>query len=48
MLVIQMEKNQDKVEEKEPKRKKPPGFRAFEKLLEEVIGAPPLRQKQPR
>jgi hypothetical protein len=40
-----MEKNQDKAVEKEPKAKKPPGFRRFKKLLKQVISAPPLRQK---
>jgi hypothetical protein len=39
-----MEKSQDKAVEKETP-KKPPGFRRFKKLLEQVISAPPLRQK---
>jgi len=39
-----METNQGKVEEKAPKPKQPPGFRAFKKLLQRVVTAPPLRK----
>ncbi|MFY9978196.1 MAG: hypothetical protein WAK22_08190, partial [Candidatus Sulfotelmatobacter sp.] len=42
--VMRMEKNHDKVEGKEPKPKKPPGFRKFKKLLKRVVNAPPLRK----
>lgn len=34
-------KEQEKVEEKE-RPKKPPGYRKFEKLLKQVIKAPPM------
>ncbi len=37
------EKERDKAEEKE-RPKKPPGYRNFEKLLKQVIKAPPLRR----
>jgi len=36
------------VEEKQPKPKKPPGYRKFEKLLKQVVNAPPLRKSSPR
>jgi hypothetical protein len=32
----------EKVEAKEPRPKKPPGYRKFQKLLKQVIKAPPL------
>ena len=32
------------VEEKEPDRKKPPGYRNCERILRQVINAPPLRK----
>jgi len=32
-------------EEKPQKRKKPPGYRAFEKLLKQVVNAPPLKKQ---
>jgi len=37
-----IEKNQ----EKEPRPKKPPGFRKFKRLLKQVLNAPPLRRMQ--
>ena len=40
------ERNDKAVEEEKPKPKKPPGYRAFEKLLKQVVNSPPLR-KQP-
>jgi len=43
---MQNEESKDKdVEESKPKAKKPPGFRKFEKLLKQVINAPPLQRK---
>lgn len=43
-----MSKPNDKAEEnaKPPKTKKPPGFRKFEKLLKQVVTAPPLRKNE--
>jgi hypothetical protein len=40
------EPNGKAVEEKQPtpKRKKPPGYRNFERLLKQVVAAPPLRR----
>jgi hypothetical protein len=32
------------VEENPQQRKKPPGYREFEKLLKQVVKAPPLRK----
>ena len=32
------------VEEKNPPPKKPPGYRKFEKMLKQVVKAPPLRK----
>jgi hypothetical protein len=32
------------VEERHPPPKKPPGYREFEKVLKQVIKAPPLRR----
>jgi hypothetical protein len=40
--------NEKAVEEKQPPPKKPPGFRKFEKLLKQVISAPPLRKADTR
>ena len=40
------ERNDKAVEEKrrqKPKVKKPPGYQAFDKLLRQVVSAPPLR-----
>jgi hypothetical protein len=37
-------KQSDKAEAKEPRRKKPPGYRKFQKLLEQVVKAPPMRK----
>jgi hypothetical protein len=37
-------KPKDKVEEERPRPPKPPGYRKFEKLLKQVIKAPPLRK----
>ena len=31
------------VDEESPKAKKPPGYRKFEKLLKQVLTAPPLK-----
>jgi hypothetical protein len=42
-----MEKKPDRAEGKEPKPKKPPGFRKFKKLLKQVVGAPPLKKTSP-
>ncbi len=40
-------KLKEKVEaEKPPKRKLPPGWRNFQKVLKQVIKAPPLRRGQ--
>jgi len=36
----------DKDVEEKPKPKKPPGYRKFEKLLNEVIKAPPMKQSK--
>ncbi len=33
------------VEEKKPPPKKPLGYRKFEKLLKQVVKAPPMRRK---
>ena len=41
-----MTEPQDKgVEDKQPERKKPPGYREFEKLLRQVVSAPPMPPK---
>jgi hypothetical protein len=41
------EEQKDKaVEEKQPKQKKPPGYRKFEKLLKQVVTAPPMRKER--
>ena len=40
------EEPRDKAEAEEPKAKKPPGYRAFEKLLKQVVNAPPLRKNR--
>jgi hypothetical protein len=35
-------------ERKDPRPKKPPGYRNFEKLLKQVVKAPPMRKgKEP-
>ncbi len=31
---------------KHPKPKKPPGYRNFEKLLKQIVKAPPMRSSQ--
>ncbi len=36
----------DKAEEEKPKTKKPPGYRKFEKLLKQVVKAPPMRKRK--
>ena len=36
-------KGKDKAEAREPKPKKPPGYRKFQKLLEKVITSKPMR-----
>lgn len=33
-------------ERKSPKPKKPPGYRNFEKVLKQVVKAPPMRRKE--
>ena len=39
------EPQRDKAEEeKQPKAKKPPGYRKFQKLLKQVVTAPPLKK----
>ena len=40
------ERNDKAVEEERPKAKKPPGYRAFEKLLRRVVNAPPMNKKK--
>jgi hypothetical protein len=37
------ERNADAVEEEPPERKRPPGYRKFEKLLRQVVKSPPIR-----
>lgn len=42
-----MSEQQDKgaaVEEKQPKPKKPPGYRKFAKLLKQVVNSPPMKR----
>jgi hypothetical protein len=47
--MLQNPKPRDKAEdEKPPKRKLPPGWRNFQKVLKEVIKAPPMRIKRVR
>jgi hypothetical protein len=42
-----MSKSHDKTEEeKKPDRKKPPGWRNFQKVLKQVIKSPPLRKRK--
>jgi len=43
-----MSKANDKAEEnaKPTKAKRPPGYRKFEKLLRQVVNAPPLRKEK--
>ena len=36
----------DKAEEEKPQDKKPPGYRKFEKLLKQVVKAPPMRKRK--
>ena len=36
----------DKAEVKEPKPKKPPGWRNFQKLLKQVVTAPPMKKRE--
>jgi hypothetical protein len=36
--------NDKAVEEKKPPPKKPPGYRKFEKLLKQVVKAPPMKR----
>lgn len=36
-------KSNDKVEEEKDKRKKPPGWRNFQKVLKQVIKSPPMK-----
>ncbi len=43
MMSEQNDKNA--VEEKKPPPKKPLGYRKFEKLLKQVVKAPPMRRK---
>ena len=38
------ELDKDEAKEKSPKPKKPPGYRKFEKLLKQVVNAPPLKK----
>jgi hypothetical protein len=33
---------------KEPPLKKPPGYRNFERLLKQVVKAPPMRVRHPK
>ena len=41
---VMSEANDKAVEEKNPKPKKPPGYRKFHRLLKLVINAPPMRK----
>ena len=43
-----MPERKNKVGEESPhsKPKKPPGYRKFEKLLKQVVGAPPLKKQK--
>jgi len=36
----------DKGAEEKPKPKKPPGYRKFEKLLKQVVKAPPMPRRK--
>ena len=36
--------HKDKAEESTPKRKKPPGWNNFQKVLKQVIKSPPLKR----
>jgi hypothetical protein len=40
------EQNDKAEDRKEPKPKKPPGYRTFEKLLKQVVKAPPLKKRE--
>jgi hypothetical protein len=47
--VIRMSKQPDKAEENEKQKvKKPPEYRRFEKLLKQVVKAPPLAKTKKR
>jgi hypothetical protein len=37
-------KQSDKAEAEKPKPKKPPGYQKFQRLLKQVIKAPPMRR----
>jgi hypothetical protein len=39
--------NEKAVEEKQPRPKKPPGYRKFAKLLKQVVSSPPLQKTRP-
>jgi hypothetical protein len=45
--VTPVTEQKDKAEEEsqQPRPKKPPGYRKFEKLLKQVVNAPPMRKK---
>ena len=38
--------NEKAVEEKQPRPQKPPGYRKFEKLLKQVVTAPPMKKRE--
>lgn len=38
------EQNEKVAEERKPPPKKPPGYRKFEKLLKQVVKAPPMKK----
>ncbi len=40
-------REKDKAEEEKPRPKRPPGYRKFEKLLKQVIKAPPMKKGYP-
>jgi hypothetical protein len=44
-MKMEKQKSQDKAEdeEKRPQTKKPPGWRNFQKVLKQVIKAPPMK-----
>jgi hypothetical protein len=42
--VMSEQNDKNAVEEKKPPLKKPPGYRKFEKLLKQVVKAPPMRK----
>jgi hypothetical protein len=41
-----MPEQSGKAEGKKPKPKKPPGYRNFEKVLKQVVKAPPMRTRE--